>query len=129
MAGPNLSRYLGTTTVKSAGRQSGTVTIANGQSLSGALDLGGATLAGIVMPSGWTAAALTFQVSADGVTYQDLVVFDEYTIASSLVAASKTIGIPAGDFAAWRYVKVRSGTSGTPVNQGGSRVLTLVSVL
>jgi hypothetical protein len=31
-----------------------------------------------------------------------------------------------GDWIGVRYMKVRSGTSGTPVNQGGARTITLV---
>ena len=43
-----------------------TATIGTGASLSQQIDLGAMTLVGIVMPASWTAAGLTFQVSADG---------------------------------------------------------------
>lgn len=103
-----------------------TATIANGASLSGAVDLGaGAVLAAIYMPAAWTAASLTFQASADGVTYVD--VYDdgdvEYEIAA---AASRSIKVSLEDFIGVRYLKVRSGTTATPVAQGASRSIVLV---
>ena len=104
-----------------------TATIANGASLSGAVDLNNAHLVGIVMPSGWTAASLTFQVSRDGgVTFADYYsATAEYEVTTA--AASRSIGFAPADFAGVDAIKVRSGTSGTPVNQGAARVLTLVS--
>ncbi len=42
------------------------------------------------------------------------------------VAANRWIIIDPADFASFRYVKIRSGTSGTPVNQTGNRSLTVV---
>jgi hypothetical protein len=103
-----------------------TVTIANGQSLSGAADLKGlGTPVRIDMPAAWTAANLTFQVSADGVTYQDL--YDdggsEVTVTA---AAGRSIFLQPAEWAHVRYLKVRSGTAAVPVNQGTDRLLTLV---
>ena len=99
-------------------------TIANGASLSGAVDTGGGTVCGIAMPGTWTTANLTFQVSADGATYQDL--YDkggtEYTVTA---AASRYIELPPADFAGIRFLKVRSGTTGTAVNQADVRALLL----
>lgn len=105
------------------------VTIANGESLSGAADLGSARLSAIAMPSSWTTADLTFQASADGTTYYDLYVSDnagndaEYLIGAG---ASRVISVPVADFASLRYLKVRSGTTGSPVGQGGARTLSLI---
>jgi hypothetical protein len=101
-----------------------TVTIANGASLSGAVDIGGRKLVAIDMPSAWTAAALTFQASADGVTYDDM--YDGATERSLTVAASRYMMLNIGDWVGARYLKIRSGTSGTPVNQGGARTITLM---
>lgn len=101
-----------------------TATIANGQSLSGAVDLGGRVVAGIVMPDTWTAAGLTLQASVDGVTYADVYDSggDEVEIAAD---AAVFIALDPSLFAGMRFLKIRSGTSGTPVNQGGARILTL----
>lgn len=101
-----------------------TATIANGASLSGAIDLGSTRLAGIQMPAAWTAAALTFQASFDGVTYAD-VYSTGGTELSYTVAASRFIPLSITDWGGVRYLKVRSGTTGTPVNQGGARTIQL----
>lgn len=102
-----------------------TVTIANGQSLSGAVNLSGFTLIGIDLPATWTTANLTLQASIDNSTWDN--VFDstgtEVTISA---AASRFILLNPADFVAIRYLRLRSGTSGTPVNQGGARTITLV---
>jgi len=93
--------------------------------LSGAVNLSGWTLIGIDMPASWTAANLTLQASVDNSTWDD--VFDflgtEVTITA---AASRFILLNPADFVSVRYLKVRSGTSGTPVNQGGARTITLI---
>jgi hypothetical protein len=101
-----------------------TATIANGASLSGVVDLGGRKLVAIVMSGSWTAASLTFQASPDGVTYYD--VYDGATERSISVAASYYSALAIGNWIGFRHLKIRSGTTGTPVNQGGARVLTLV---
>jgi hypothetical protein len=110
--------------VVSEGLERLTATIANGESLSGAVDLGGRKLVAIDMPAAWTAASLTFQASPDGVTYDDL--YDGGTERALTVAASRYLAQNIGDWVGVRWLKIRSGTSGTPVNQGGARTLTLV---
>lgn len=102
-------------------------TITSGQAVSAAFALDGMGAIRINMPAGWDAAGLTFQVSMDGVTYINLYdKFGEYSISSSVVGASRSIILPPADFAGVRYMKVRSGTSGTPVNQTADRVISLV---
>jgi hypothetical protein len=106
-----------------------TLTIANGASLSDEADLEGRSLVGIYMPSAWTAANLTFQVAhTSGGTFQDA-----YDDAGSEVtvtaAASRYIGLTSADalcLSAARFLKVRSGTTGTPVNQAAERSIVLV---
>ena len=102
-----------------------TVSIASGESLSGAIYLGGIRLFGLVMPSTWTTANLTFQVSVDGTTYQNLYDGDG-TEVQVTTAAGYTHTLDPALFAAIPFVKVRSGTSGTPVNQGGDRTIGLI---
>lgn len=102
------------------------VTIPSGATgLSDGFDLKGYTLVRIDMPAAWTAANLTFQVSTDDSTYNDLYISDaEYTLTA---AASRALGVAAADGVRMhRYLKVRSGTSGAPVDQGTDRVLRLV---
>ena len=115
--------------IKGGDRRISTATIANGESLSGAVDLGSASLVAIQMPASWTAASLTFQVSYDCATYADVKdeLGTEFTVtaAASLVIASAAI---AATFLGARYLKVRSGTSGVPVNQGAARDIKIIAV-
>lgn len=120
-----------TEAVISAPRTTATVTIANGASLSDAVDLGAATLACILMPAAWTTAGLSFAVapSLSG-TYVPLWnnLGAEYTVPSASAVASQHIIIPVVDFLGIQFLKIRSGTAGSPTNQGGARVLTLFLV-
>jgi hypothetical protein len=85
------------------------------------------------MPAAWTAAGLTFQASLDGINYFN--VFDDGTTAGTFVettwtAAASQYQIVAAP-AKWvgvRWLKIRSGTSGVPVNQAAERTLTIVGV-
>jgi hypothetical protein len=102
-----------------------TATIANGASLSNAVKLGRGGVGALALPSGWTTAALTFQGSVDdGVSYQNI--YDdgtERTIASASVAASRTLSLDPEDWVGFTHIKVRSGTAGSPVNQGADRAI------
>lgn len=104
-------------------------TITTGASLSAAVALGNKQLVGIAMPTTWDAAALTFQVSVDGTTFLEMQ--STSAVVSYTAAASQYIAV---DPTLWRgvnMVKVRSGTSGSAVNQstgGTDRVLTLITV-
>lgn len=110
-------------------RNQSTTTIANGTSLSGAIDLGAATLFGVQIPSSWTAASLTFQASTDGVTYSNLYDSVGTEIVASVAASQFVVmSIPA-QWIGIRFLKIRSGTSGAPVNQGADRTLQIVSVI
>lgn len=106
-----------------------TATILSGASLSDEIDLGHHRIATILMPAAWTTANLTFQVaSASGGTFKDL--YDDGGVEVNVTAAAaRAIGIDlnAGPLAAARFLKIRSGTTGTPVNQGGDRALVLVT--
>jgi len=116
-------------TVPAPGVISDSATIANGASLSDAIDLDGRQLVSILMPAAWTSADMTFMVSLDGVTYYSkLNGGAEYKVSdllSSNPTASQAIDIPYGDFVGFRYVKLQSGTAGTPVNQGAARAFTV----
>ncbi|WP_234680804.1 hypothetical protein [Bradyrhizobium monzae] len=100
-------------------------TILSGQNLSAPIDLANHALAGIEMPSAWTSAVITFQVSSDGVTYRDF--WDENGEVSFQAAANRAIRIASWSWFAIRYLKIRSGTSATPVAQAADRVINLYS--
>lgn len=101
-------------------------TIAASASLSDAVRLPpGRVLVGIVMPAAWDTAALTFQVSLDGATFQNAYVAAG-TEVSVTAAAATTIAL---DPATWLHapiLKIRSGTAASPVNQTAARTLTLI---
>lgn len=82
------------------------------------------------MPASWTTANLTFQVSEDGTTFYDLYndAGTEYTVTA---AANRVLRLTLADWLAVRYMKIRSGTTGSAVNQAAARTLKLgmVSVL
>jgi hypothetical protein len=103
-----------------------TVTIANGASLSSGFSVGAGVPLALEMPSSWTAANITFQASQDGTNYSNL--YDmSGTEITVVVAASRYVAMEGINFAGFSYLKLRSGTSGTPVNQGGARTSTVVS--
>lgn len=109
-----------------AERGTETATIADAASLSAAVDLGKASLVGIVTPSGWTTAAITFQASFDGVTWFNLYNAAGIEVSVASIAASLWVALDPADFAGVPSLKVRSGTAGTPVNQSGGDAVTLV---
>jgi hypothetical protein len=99
--------------------------IANGQSLSAAIGLGATPLHAIAMPAAWDAAALTFQGSIDGATWLELTNASGSAI-SVTAAAGQLIVLDPTLWRAVNFIKVRSGTSGAPVNQTAQRTLTLI---
>lgn len=109
------------------------VTIANGASLSSAADLtgyiaiGSPTPIAIIMPVAWTAASITVEASTDGcLTFSNMFLQagTEYTITSP--AASEYIILSPSDLVGVNCLKLRSGTSGSPVNQGAARTLNVL---
>lgn len=114
-------------------------TIANGASLSsqttgvhgtpgGGIDAEGLALVGVEMPAAWTAAAMTFQVSSNGLagSFKNVKNADgtEFTL---VVEADDMIPL-AGliDTLGWRFIKVRSGTKAAAVNQLAARTVRLL---
>jgi hypothetical protein len=98
------------------------VTILNGASLSNAATVRGGLPAVIEMPAAWTAASLTFQTSGDGTNFFNL--YDETgTEVSVTTDASRRIRLEPTHWAGLWQIKIRSGTAGVAVNQGGDRVL------
>ena len=109
-----------------------TATIANGQSLSGEIDLAGYQMLAIRIPAAWDTANITFlgarATTANGGTY--VPVYDdaglEVTVTVGGADRMITLDINALKLASLQYIKLRSGTSGTPVNQTADRTLYLI---
>jgi hypothetical protein len=102
------------------------VTIGAGASLSGASSkFNGYGLVGILTASTWDAAKLTFEGSNDGTNFFKIVTnAAEYEVAS--VTGAACIAVDPNVFVAWDYIKVRSGTSASAVNQADETIVTLV---
>ncbi len=94
--------------------------IAAGASLSNGIRFGGLTAMTLIVPSGWTAANITFQVSYDGVNYSDFRDIQGAEIGATVIAAGDVIQLDYRTFRGVVYLKVRSGVSATPVNQVSS---------
>ena len=99
------------------------LTIPSGTSVSGVLDTGRDSILGIVMPSSWTSADLTFEVSYDNITWVGMV-YDETSsqcnsISSPAPSSAHTVSLSG--LLPYRYVRLRSGTTSSPVVQGGDR--------
>lgn len=105
------------------------VTISSGGSLSAAVDALGLLLLGIKMPAAWTTAGLTFSGSVDGgTTYQDLYDEDGNEVGWTGAAVDRIL-FQAGAqpiLCGMTHLKIRSGTSGTPVTQTADRSLILI---
>ena len=98
-------------------------TILSGQALGAGIQVNGCHPVRLVMPAAWDAASITLQESPDNATWQNL--YDnnggEITVQA---AASRTIVIPPSLLPGLIYLRLRSGTSGAPVNQTANRIVT-----
>jgi hypothetical protein len=104
-----------------------TTEIESGKSLSDAIELDPAHYAfAIGMPAAWTAANLTFQVSHDGATWKNLY-DDEGNEVTVTAAASRMIRLYPEEWSAFKYLKIRSGTSGSPVTQAADRTIGILT--
>jgi hypothetical protein len=100
--------------------------IASGASLSDTFKPGGRTFIKIEVPE-ITSATLSFQVQSyyDG-AFQDLYddAGNEVTVGSAFTAARTFL---APSLSTYYAFKIRSGTTGTPVNQGAERTFVVVA--
>lgn len=104
-----------------------TVTIGAAASVSSAVDLGlDGVLSAVITDSAWDTAGIQIEGSADGTNY--FPVFDNGTLVGVTSAvASKMYSIEPKQVLSARYVRVRSGTSASPVVQADSTTLTIIS--
>lgn len=101
-------------------------TITNGQSLSAVIDTKDQPILAVLMPAAWDTAQITLQGSVDGTNFFDVYNMsgDEFTIQA---AASRIIVLSPFEFQWARYIKLRSGTSGSPVNQTSTRTIVIMT--
>ena len=107
-----------------------TATIASGESVTAAIDLGNTSLVGFVAPAAWTTAALNLEVSLDGANWVTAGVIgpDGVAVGSwSAVTAGAAYAVDVAGMLPWAYVRFRSGTQASPVNQGAARTFTVIT--
>lgn len=116
--------------VQNASPKAYTSSIANAGTLGGAINFGTQRPGRIVMPAAWTAANMSFDVSADGVTYGPL--YDqnnsEVNFTSANVVAGRQVVLDPVVWNSVQYVKPRSGLNGATVAQGAQRDIVFVGV-
>lgn len=103
----------------------GPFVIASGQTVSGAVDLGivhySSRLIGLVFPASFTGSSVTFQVSADDVTYQPLHNSTDAALTVT-VTSGNTYAFKQDEVAllgSWRFMKI---VSASP--EGAQRTIT-----
>jgi hypothetical protein len=97
-------------------------TILAGQSLSNAYDLSAGAPVFIHMDAGWTPSVMSFQVSPDGIQYNDL--FDQHSVQLVYNVAAGTSVRLDPKWTPVTFLKVRSGPREAPVPQEANRVIT-----
>jgi hypothetical protein len=112
------------------------VAIAAGQSLSAPVGIGFKVVVGFSIPTGWITAPLTFQITRDGVNFQEYVdgtaaanpagAVQIPPGATSTLAANTDVYVATGTFDGVNWLKLRSGTSGTPVAQTGGATVGVI---
>lgn len=99
------------------------VTIANGETTSGAVNLQDYAIVGLHMPAAFTGATITFQAAtSESGSYNDVYDSDGNQVSAS-VAADRAIGLSGAEadaLAPWNWVKLVSGSS-----EGADRTITL----
>lgn len=111
--------------------------IASGASLSASTDISNLVVVSVIVPGTWTAASMTFAAADQrggnkGVTLAFEPVYDDTGTEVSISATALGTGTRFVTFrnsdtmAGVALVKVRSGTSGTPVTQSQATPITLV---
>jgi hypothetical protein len=106
--------------------------IAAGTALSDSVDCSAVDrIIRIIMPSTWNGAALSFQLSSDGVNFSNLYHVDNSTFFGYEVVVPRPvpgacITLPPGMSLAMNFLKIRSGTSSLPVGQQSDCTFTLV---
>jgi hypothetical protein len=102
--------------------------IAPGASLSAPTPLGAGILAAVFMPAVWAAAALTWQVSADGgATWQEYQDGTGAAVTQTVTGGVAFWVLPA-QWTGVNMVRVRSGTLAAPVPQPAGALITLQTV-
>lgn len=105
-------------------------TIPAGQSLSNGVLLGDYTLSGLYFPAGWTAAAISYQISFDdGLTWVELGDTTGAPVSLPAATAASTyyaIDVRDKNLTGVTMIKLRSGTAAAPVVQAAAAQVIVV---
>jgi hypothetical protein len=103
-----------------------TVVIQASASLSDEVALDGRTLVKIQLPTAWTGSGvLTFNETIDDETYCPVLDSDGVEVQVAGCAASKILVLNPVDWIIAKTIKIRSGTTASPVVQASARTLYL----
>ena len=102
------------------------VSIEENKSLTDKINLGGLRLFGICMPAAWSDANLTFQMSPDGEQNWSNIKAMNGVEVTAVVGAGDCVVLDPTKFATFQYLRVRSGTAASPINQVATRNLCLI---
>lgn len=103
-----------------------TLSIPAGESISNTIDIDKRGLQAIVIPSSWTKAAISFQMAIEeGGDYVD-VFFSTGEEVKFFPDASKAYVISPSVLEGLRFIKIRSGSSATPVIQVSTANIKLI---
>lgn len=103
-----------------------TATIDTNTSVSDSLDLGDSRIIGFMFPSAWTAASVTFLTWNPVLSGWGTIEENDGNELTYVVTDSVYVIADPTHFAGVRYLKIRSGTSTAPVNQGDDRSIAAV---
>ena len=95
--------------------------IAAGETISDGVDVSAGELVRVTMPADWTEAALSFQFSSDGVTYNDMFYIDGFEVQIPVVVPNAAVIIGAHVGRAIGFIKFRSGLRNHPIAQQETR--------
>jgi hypothetical protein len=96
------------------------VTIADAGTLSGAGDIMGKTVTGMIIPAGFEGTSVKFHVSMNNTDYYILTDPDDGNDVAVVAAASEAYAIDPALLSAWNFVKVLA------ASQTGAIVITLL---
>ena len=110
-------------------------TIPANEALSGGIDIGDAAFVGIEMPEGWAGTQITFQAKAknkEDVNNDPALedydnVYDSAGNELVVTVAANRIVTDIPELSPLRFIRIRSGTSGTPVNQNPAREIRIIA--
>ena len=95
-----------------------------GQSLSSVADCRAGEIVRLTMPAAWDAVPLTFQISSDGMFFNDVFTHDGQEVEVAVTPGCAVI-VPVGFLAAAAFIKFRSGTRSNPVPQSAGRLFAI----